>query len=205
LLRDFFRQKRATKRIDSSPLREDALRTPETQFCNLPDYPWRPRYVSDLPSLNGLRLHYLDEGTRAAALTYLCLHGSTTWSYLFRRTIADLLRTRHRVVAPDLIGFGKSDKPKKQAVHTFEWHLQILIQLVERLDLRNLVLVLQEPDDVLGLTLARAAGQRCAGEVVTITADAAELSDAAYEAPFPDEGHRAALRSQWRRHGSVTI
>ncbi|MBY0412191.1 MAG: tRNA adenosine(34) deaminase TadA, partial [Burkholderiaceae bacterium] len=145
-LSDFFRQRRREKKADalaSQPLRDDALRTPDAAFSHLSDYPWAPQYVSDLPSLAGLRLHYLDEGPRDAPRTWLCLHGNATWSYLYRRMLPLWLAVGDRVVAPDLLGFGKSDKPKKEAVHTFEWHRKVLLELVERLDLQRTVLVVQ--------------------------------------------------------------
>ena len=113
------------------------LRTPEERFAGLPGYPWEPRYLSDLPSLAGLRLHYLDEGPARRAVTWLCLHGNPAWSYLYRKMIPVFLAAGHRVVAPDLIGFGRSDKPKKESAHSFGWHRQVLLELVERLDLRQ--------------------------------------------------------------------
>ena len=69
--------------MNTQPLREDALRTPDAAFAGLPDYPWPPRYVNDLPSIAGLRMHYLDEGNANAPLTWLCLHGNPAWSYLY--------------------------------------------------------------------------------------------------------------------------
>lgn len=153
LLHTFFSQRRAAQRADRSPIREDAVRTPDSRFNDLPGYPWPPHFVSDLPSLQGLRLHYLDEGRRGAARTYLCLHGNLTWSYLYRKMIPVLVAAGNRVVAPDLIGFGKSDKPKKQAFHRFGWHRQVLLELVDRLGLDNIVLVLQGWGARLGLTL----------------------------------------------------
>jgi tRNA(adenine34) deaminase len=90
------------------------LRTPDDRFVGLPGYPWTPRYTTDLPELGGLRLHYLDEGPRDAPVTWLCLHGNPAWSYLYRKMIPVWLAAGHRVVAPDLIGFGKSDKPKTE-------------------------------------------------------------------------------------------
>ena len=149
LMQDFFRQRRAVQREVSSqrhPLRDDALRTPDVVFKNLPAYPWQPHYLSDLPALGGLRMHYLDErgcGEEGGdgPLTYLCLHGNTAWSYEFRNLIPSLVQAGNRVIAPDLIGFGKSDKPKKTGFHTFSRHRQILLELVERLDLQNIVLV----------------------------------------------------------------
>ena len=239
LLQDFFRQRRADQREDarlSHPLRDDALRTLETAFASLPGYPWQPHYLSDLPSLAGLRLHYLDEQKPAEEgscqrLTYLCLHGNPAWSYLYRKMIPAFLQAGHRVVAPDLIGFGKSDKPKKDSFHSFSTHRQILLELVERLDLHNIVLVVQDWGGLLGLTLPMAAPQRYLGLLVMNTLlatgdqplsagflawremcaknpefDVARLlargnpqmsadECAAYRAPFPDKGHRAALRA----------
>lgn len=140
LLKDFFKARRA----NSEPLREDALRTPESAFADLPGYPWAPHYLSDLPSAIGWRIHYLDEGPADAPLTWLCLHGNPTWSYVYRRMIPVFLAAGHRVLAPDMPGFGRSDKPKKEGQHRFDWHRQILLELVERLDLRRVVLVVQD-------------------------------------------------------------
>jgi tRNA(adenine34) deaminase len=194
LLQEFFQIKREGQGRSLFPLRDDALRTPDQQFADLPGYPWQPQYLSDLPSLAGLRMHYLDEGDKDAGLTYLCLHGSPSWSYLFRNMIPQLLSGGNRVVAPDLIGFGKSDKPKKEAAHSFAWHRQILIEFVERLDLNNVVVVVQDWDGLLGQSLAKVAPERYVGLQVmddTVSADECE----AYLAPFPDKGHRAAPRA----------
>ncbi|UUZ73909.1 tRNA adenosine(34) deaminase TadA [Polaromonas sp. P1(28)-8] len=235
LLQAFFRRRRADKREKfrlNHPLRDDALRTPDAAFDDLPGYPWPPRYVSDLPALDGLRMHYLDEGEGGpGGLTYLCLHGNPAWSYLYRKMIPVFLQAGHRVVAPDLIGFGKSDKPKKDSFHSFDVHRQILLELVDRLDLQNVVLVVQDWGGLLGLTLPMVAPLRYKGLLVMNTMlatsdvplspgfrawremcaknpdfDVARLfargnpqmspdECAAYNAPFPDKGHRAALRA----------
>jgi tRNA(adenine34) deaminase len=227
LLRGFFKE----RRVNLHPLRVDALRTPDERFQNLPGYPWAPRYVSDLPALGGLRLHCLDEGPKDAPTTWLCLHGNPAWSYLYRHMIPVFLASGARVVAPDLIGFGRSDKPKKDGAHSFTWHRQVLLEFVERLDLHNVVLVVQDWGGLLGLTLPMAAPQRYRGVLVmntTLATGEAPLSPgfvawrnmcaqnpefdvarlfargnpqmsaeecAAYNAPFPDRGHRAALRA----------
>ncbi|MGH6627057.1 MAG: tRNA adenosine(34) deaminase TadA [Burkholderiaceae bacterium] len=231
LLKDFFRRKRNEARMNGQPLREDALRTPQSRFAALPGYPWDPRYVNDLPALAGLRMHYLDEGPEDAPLTYLCLHGNPAWSYLYRKMIPVFTTAGHRVVAPDLIGFGKSDKPKREAAHSFSWHRQVLLEFIDRLDLDRIVLVVQDWGGLLGLTLPLATPQRYRGLLVMNTAlgtgdvplspgflawremcaknpefDVARLfargdpqmsaeECAAYSAPFPDKGHRAALRA----------
>ena len=92
------------------------MRTPDERFANLPGYPWRPNYLD----WQGLRIHYLDEGK--GARTLLCLHGEPTWSYLYRKMLPPFLAAGYRVVAPDFVGFGKSDKPVEEAVYTFEFH-----------------------------------------------------------------------------------
>ena len=227
LLKDFFKP----RRVNAEPVREDALRTPDVSFADLPDYPWQPHYVYDLPSISGLRMHYLDEGPKDASLTWLCLHGNPAWSYLYRKMIPVWLSAGHRVVAPDLIGFGKSDKPKKDSFHTFDIHRQSLLELIERLHLQRVVLVVQDWGGILGLTLPMAAPERYKGLLLmnTILAtgeqalsqgfldwrawcqtqplfDVGKLfkrgnpdmmlnESAAYNAPFPDKGYRAALRA----------
>jgi len=227
VLHDFFKSKRVTM----NPVRDDALRTPEDCFANLQDYPWQPNYLSDLPALDGLRMHYLDAGSPDAVTTYLCLHGNPAWSYLYRKMIPVFTGAGQRVIAPDLIGFGKSDKPKKDSAHTFTFHRQILLEFIERLDLRNIVLVVQDWGGILGLTLPMAAPERFSGLLVMNTMLATgdvplspgfvawrswceknpefdvgrllargnpQLSEEdwqAYNAPFPDRGHRAALRA----------
>lgn len=227
LLRGFFKE----RRVNLHPLREDALRTPDAHFSDLPGYPWQPNYVSDLPALSGWRMHYLDEGPPNASLTWLCLHGNPAWSYVYRKMIPAFVASGGRVVAPDLIGFGRSDKPKKDSAHSFGWHREVLLEFIERLDLHNVVLVVQDWGGLLGLTLPMDAPQRYRGLLVMNTTLAtgelplspgflawrsmcaqnpafdvarlfargnAHMSDeecAAYNAPFPDAGHRAALRA----------
>ncbi|MDQ3058563.1 MAG: alpha/beta fold hydrolase [Pseudomonadota bacterium] len=110
-------------------------------------------------------MHYLNESAQAeeggpTPSTFLCLHGHQGWSYQYRKVIPSLLQAGHRVIAPDLIGFGKSDKPKKESFHTFARHRQILLELVERLDLHHVVLLVQARGDLLGLSLPLAAPQR---------------------------------------------
>ena len=231
VLAKFFKERRMDDKASSQPLRDDALRAPEDRFDDLPGYPWAPHFVSDLPALAGLRMHYLDEGPAGAPFTWLCLHGNPAWSYLYRKMIPAFLHAGDRVVAPDMIGFGKSDKLKKDSAHTFTWHRQVLLEFVERMDLNNIVLVVQDWGGLLGLTLPIAAPQRYLGLLVmntTLGTGDAPLSAGfiawremcatkpdfdvarlfargnpqmsateceAYNAPFPDRGHRAALRA----------
>lgn len=127
-----------------------ALRTPDECFANLPGFPFAPRYVEDI---DGLRVHYLDEGPPHAQHTFLCLHGQPTWSYLYRRMIPVFVASGARVVAPDLLGFGRSDKPEDEAFYTFTRHREMLARFVERLALRDATLVVQDWGGLLGLTL----------------------------------------------------
>jgi pimeloyl-ACP methyl ester carboxylesterase len=129
------------------------LRTPEERFRDLPGYPWEPRYFDDLPGLKGLRVHYLDEGPPRAPVTALCLHGNPSWSYLYRHMIPVFCNAGVRVVAPDMIGFGRSDKPSETEWHTFGKHRAMLMHIIERLDLKNILLVCQDWGGLLGLTL----------------------------------------------------
>ena len=145
------------------------LRTPEACFAQLPGYPWAAHYRHDLPALGGLRLHHLDEGPRDAAVTWLCLHGNPAWSYLYRHMIPVFLAAGHRVVAPDMPGFGRSDKPTEVAQHRFGWHRQVLLEFVEALDLQHVNLVVQDWGGLLGLTLPMAAPARYRGLLVMNT------------------------------------
>jgi pimeloyl-ACP methyl ester carboxylesterase len=136
----------------------DVLRTPEARFAALPGFPFAPRYADDLAGFAGLRIAYVDEG--AGDRTFLCLHGQPTWSYLYRRMVPAFLASGARVVAPDLFGFGRSDKPVDEAFYTFSRHRDTLVALVERLDLARVTLVVQDWGGLLGLTLPLAMPER---------------------------------------------
>ena len=148
----------------------DVLRTPDERFANIPGYPFAPHYITDLVGYPGLRVHYLDEGPRGARKVFLCLHGQPTWSYLYRRMLPVFTAAGHRVVAPDLPGFGKSDKPADDARYTFMFHRDFLKDLVERLDLRNVVLTVQDWGGLLGLTLPMEMPERFSGLLIMNTA-----------------------------------
>jgi haloalkane dehalogenase/tRNA(adenine34) deaminase len=129
-----------------------ALRTPDDRFAALPGFPFAPHYLDSLPSAPGLRLHYLDEGPRDAPVA-LCLHGQPTWSYLYRKMIPAFLEAGLRVLAPDLFGFGRSDKPTEEAVYTFDFHRATLLDFVRHHGLLGATLVCQDWGGLLGLTL----------------------------------------------------
>jgi len=134
------------------------LRTPDERFKDLPDWPYAPKWLEPLG--DGLRMHFIDEGPRDAVATVLCLHGNPSWSYLYRHMMPVFLAAGLRVVAPDLIGFGRSDKPADAAWHGFDLHRRSLLGLVDALDLRQLMLVCQDWGGILGLTLPMAMPDR---------------------------------------------
>src|SRR5262245_44152647 len=148
----------------------DVLRTPDARFADLPGYPFAPHYISDLAGFSELRIHYIDEGARDAGKVFLCLHGQPTWSYLYRRMIPVFVAAGHRVVAPDLLGFGRSDKPVDEARYTFTFHRTMLKNFIERLDLRGVVLTVQDWGGLLGLTLPMDMPDRIAGLLIMNTA-----------------------------------
>jgi haloalkane dehalogenase len=129
------------------------LRTPDACFAQLPGYGFSPHYKDNLAGYEGLRVHYLDEGPPDASVTFLCLHGQPAWSYLYRKMIPVFAGAGHRIIAPDLLGFGRSDKPVDEAVYSFAFHRGMLCALIEALDLRNIVLVCQDWGGILGLTI----------------------------------------------------
>jgi haloalkane dehalogenase len=123
------------------------VRTPDERFANLPGFGFAPHYVD----WRGHRVHYLDEGS--GERVFLCLHGEPTWSYLYRKMIPRFVARGARVVAPDFVGFGRSDKPEEESLYTFDFHRQFLLDFTARLELRHVTLVVQDWGGVLGLTL----------------------------------------------------
>jgi pimeloyl-ACP methyl ester carboxylesterase len=146
-----------------------AKRTPDTAFENLPGFDYTPHYIEALNGYPGLRLHYLDEGPKEAAQTFLCLHGQPSWSYLYRKMMPVFLESGARVVAPDWFGFGRSDKPIDDAVYTFDFHRQTLLAFVEHLDLKNITLVCQDWGGILGLCSGPDLASRLARLIVMNT------------------------------------
>ncbi|QFT99902.1 Haloalkane dehalogenase (plasmid) [Roseovarius sp. THAF8] len=131
----------------------NALRTPDERFQGLKDFPFAPHYVENLRGYEGLRGHYLDEGDARSNDVFLTLHGEPSWSYLYRKMIPAFVAAGGRVIAPDWLGFGRSDKPVDEAVYTFDFHRNYMLALIEHLDLTNITLVVQDWGGVLGLTI----------------------------------------------------
>ncbi len=199
LLQAFFRGRREHARAVAQPLRDDALRTPESRFSALPA-PWPERQVADLPALDGLRLNYLDTEADAPAgmPVCLCLHGAGLWSHHLHALVGALQAAgAPRVLVPDLIGFGKSDKPKREAFHAIERHREVLLQLLDRLGADRVVLIACESMRPLAEALAAADPGRVLALLPAVESTAPELEEAR-RAPFPDRGFEAALRALGR-------
>jgi haloalkane dehalogenase len=144
-----------------------ALRTPDDRFADLPDFPFEPHYV-EIDDLDGgtLRVHYLDEGPAGAA-PVLLLHGEPSWSFLYRKMIPGLVAAGHRVVVPDLVGFGRSDKPAEPSDYTYARHVDWMAQVVlGHLDLRDATFFGQDWGGLVGLRLVTRAPDRFARVVV---------------------------------------
>ncbi|MBL8325255.1 MAG: alpha/beta fold hydrolase [Rubrivivax sp.] len=208
----------------------EVLRTPQERFDALPGFSYAPKYMQQ----GDLRMHFVDEGPRDAAVTALCLHGEPTWGYLYCKMLPVFTAAGVRVVAPDFFGFGRSDKPVDDGWYSFERHRDAMLAFIDALDLRNILLVCQDWGGLIGLTLPLAyehAGgpQRFTRLLVmntglgtgTVTEgfkawrsfcnanpdlavgklmkracpalDEAEV--AAYDAPFPDQRHKAGVRA----------
>jgi haloalkane dehalogenase len=206
----------------------NVLRTPDERFAALPDHPFAPHYVE---VADGLRVHHVDEGPADAA-PVLLLHGEPTWSYLYRKVIPPLVARGHRCVAPDLVGFGRSDKPSEQSDYTYHRQVDWMAEaLFDRLDLHDITLFAQDWGGLIGLRLVALAPERFARVVVGNTGlptGEAKPTDAflawqhfsqttpdfpvggiisggcttklspevvaAYDAPFPDDTYKAAVR-----------
>jgi len=142
----------------------EILRTPDERFRQLPGYPFAPRYLD----LGGLRMHYVDEGPRDGA-PVLLLHGEPSWSYLYRKMIPVLTLAGHRAVAPDFVGFGRSDKPVHREDYSYQRHVDWTRSVIEQLDLRGTTLVCQDWGGLIGLRLAAEHDDRFARIVTANT------------------------------------
>lgn len=130
----------------------DVLRTPDERFASLPGWPYAPHWRLH----DGMRMHFVDEGPRDAAATALCLHGEPSWGYLYRRMMPLFTGAGLRVVVPDFLGFGRSDKPADDGWYSFDRHRESMLALIDALDLRDVMLVCQDWGGLIGLTLPMA-------------------------------------------------
>lgn len=146
-----------------------ALRTPDERFSNLPGYHFAPHYLTVDDTEGGeLRVHYLDEGPRDAA-PVLLMHGEPSWCYLYRKMIPLLVAAGHRVVALDLIGFGRSDKPSERSDYTYARHVLWMQSALSQLALANITLVCQDWGGLIGLRLLAAEPEKFARAVIANT------------------------------------
>jgi haloalkane dehalogenase len=141
-----------------------ALRTPDERFVNLPGYNFEPHYVE----VDGMRMHYIDEGPRDAQ-PVLMLHGEPSWAYLYRKMIPAITAGGLRAVAPDLFGFGRSDKPSEQSDYTYQKHVDWVRSFVEQVDLEGITLVCQDWGGLIGLRVLAALPDRFARVVAANT------------------------------------
>ena len=139
------------------------LRTPEERFANLPDFPYQPHYIE---VSDGLRMAWVEEG--AGDEVFLCLHGEPSWSFLYRKMMP-ILAQLGRVIAPDLIGFGRSDKPTDREAYTYGMHYDALTSFITNLDLKNITLICQDWGGLLGLPIAMNTEDRFARLVIMNT------------------------------------
>jgi haloalkane dehalogenase len=210
----------------------DVRRTPDERFSALPGYNFAPRYalVPTEGEVGELRTHYIDEGPRDGQVVLL-MHGEPSWCYLYRKMIPGIVAAGHRAIAPDLVGFGRSDKPAARTDYTYARHVAWIASLVEQLDLRGVTLFGQDWGSLIGLRVAAGHPDRFARIVIsngglptgdrpptdafmrwqqfsqnapalniggliqggTTTALPPEVV-AAYDAPFPDDAHKAGAR-----------
>jgi haloalkane dehalogenase len=180
----------------------ETVRTPDERFEGLDGYSFEPNYV-EIPDGDGgsLRVHYVDEGPSDAP-PVLLLHGEPTWSYLYRKMIPGLAAAGHRVIAPDLVGFGKSDKPTKKSDFTFARHLDWMSATIEALDLRGITLFCQDWGSLIGITVATGLPDRFDG----IVAANAGLPDAANPQRMMEaqlaSGHDTTVFQRWQAYAA---
>lgn len=146
------------------------LRTPDSRFNHLADYPFKPHYqdINDRQTGVSIRIHHIDEGDTASQ-PVLMMHGEPSWSYLYRKMVRPFVNAGFRVVAPDLPGFGKSDKPSKRTDYTYARHVTWMQDWLQSMDLNNIILICQDWGGLIGLRLVAAEPQRFARVVTSNT------------------------------------
>jgi len=142
----------------------ETIRTPEHRFASLADYPFAPNYAD----VEGYRIHYVDAGPQDGELILL-MHGQPSWSYLYRHMIPMLTADGYRVIAPDLVGFGKSDKPLKQSDHSYQMHVDVMTEFARQLDLNEATLFAQDWGGLIGLRMVAEDPDRYARIMISNT------------------------------------
>jgi tRNA(adenine34) deaminase len=196
-LGDFFLNRRfQSKKNKKFPLRDDALRTPEHAFVAVPDFSHQSSYISDLPSLDGLRMHYVDSGPEENKSAWLCLHGPSSWSFVFQSFLNSMPESE-RVILIDMIGFGKSDKPKREKFHQLQQHRLILRDFVDRLGLKSINVVVDGWHSGFLMSLCEGISPLICSFLVLPEGPgrlSIEEFDGAIRAPFPGKGYKAGIR-----------
>jgi haloalkane dehalogenase len=140
----------------------DVFRTPDERFQGLPGYDLEPHYAE----VDGLRLHYVDEGK---GRPIICFHGEPTWAYLYRKMLGPLVDGGHRVICPDYAGFGRSDKPTARGWYTYDRHVELITEVLNGLDPRDAVAVVQDWGGPIGLRWAVENAERVGAMVILNT------------------------------------
>lgn len=194
LLQSFFQARRDESRRRARPLRHDGLRAPSQCFAGLTDWACAASWSKFGYVQNGWRMHWLDSSANGFGVfrnTVICLHGPGQWSYLFRHLMAvpDI-----RWLAPDLVGFGKSDKPKRASVHSWGWHCETVLEWLDACQSQPVRIVhAASAMPLVELLLDRAPHRFATASPAVVPDDHAGDVSAAWRAPFPDRGHEAAL------------
>jgi len=134
------------EKLQTTPIKIGVFRTTDSAFADLPDYPFEPNYIE----VDGMRMHYLDEGSENENTIFL-LHGQPSWSYLYRKMVPIFVRAGYRVIAPDLIGFGRSDKPMSSDAHSYQAHVNWMTSFVQQLGIKNAAVFMQDWGGMIGL------------------------------------------------------
>ena len=202
LLRTFFAARRATARHRAQPLRDDALRTPDAAWAAVwqayPHWGQASRYWPDLPPLQGLRLHALDLGPADSHPPWLCLHGPQAWWPQWADWAKERMAAGERVLLPDLVGFGQSDKPKRSSWHTLARHAAVLLCWVQALGVPVVRLAVAPGQQALARVLQDLPGMQVAEVTVLAASELKPLPAEWLAAPFPNRGYRAGpLATCW--------
>lgn len=186
-----------TNLVVADEIRPGVLRTPDSRFEGLVDFPYEQNYVD----IQGYRVHYIDVGPRDGELIYL-QHGEPDWSYLFRKMIPVFTAAGYRVIAPDMIGFGRSDKPLSPLVHTYNFHVNTLSEFVKKTDMKDATFFGQDWGGMFGLRVVAENEERFARVVISNTG---LLAPTSYELPDMNSqlGQWILLERQWIIEGDI--
>ena len=181
---------------NAEEVRPGVLRTPDERFQGLPDFDFAPHYKE----IDGYRVHYLDEGPSGGE-AILLIHGEPTWSYLYRKMIPILTEAGYRCIVPDLIGFGRSDKPTDMDTHTYKFHVDAMTRLVQALDLKNVTFFGQDWGGLIGLRVVAENEALFARVVIANTGLPVGRRQRLHSVETHEPGHDRPRRHADRHHG----